>query len=244
MTYTQFKPDPLLSPYIDAFWEVTSDEKKPFTERIMPDCCIDIIINLGTDVVADGSGFIMKNERAYLVGTMTRYKDTAREPGTRLVGIRFKPAGFVQFFRYGSLHEFTDNTIEFEKRYTPPFNKINNDFTDNLNRFFLKKLSPLRLSIFPILAQVYERKGQISVAELAKNNFIIVRQLERMFSQHMGISPKAFINFVRYQFAFQNIRQCHPAQSLEDISFDCGYYDYAHLSNEIKKYCGVSPSQL
>ena len=60
----------------------------------------------------------------------------------------------------------------------------------------------------------------------------------------MGISPKAFINFIRYQFAIQNIRESYSAQSLEDISFDCGYYDYAHLSNEIKKYCGVSPSQL
>jgi len=82
------------------------------------------------------------------------------------------------------------------------------------------------------------------VAELAKNNFIIVRQLERIFMQHVGIGPKAFINFVRYQFAIQNIRESYSAQSLVDISFDCGYYDHAHLANEIKKYCGVSPSQL
>ena len=56
MPYKEFKPDPVLSPYIDAFWEVTSCESKSFTERIMPDCCIDIIINLGADVMADGSG--------------------------------------------------------------------------------------------------------------------------------------------------------------------------------------------
>jgi hypothetical protein len=84
MTCKQFKPDPALSPYIDAFWEVTSDGTKPVIEHIMPDCCIDIIINLGIDVVADGSGFIMKNEKAYLVGTMKRYKDNIREAGSHL----------------------------------------------------------------------------------------------------------------------------------------------------------------
>ncbi len=244
MTYKQFKPDPALSPYIDAFWEVTSDDAKPVAEHIMPDCCMDIIINLGADVVADGSGLIMKNERAYLVGTMTRYIDTIREPGTRLIGIRFKPAGFVHFYKCGPLQEFTDRITEFEKRYIPPFNASASDFTENLNHFFLKKFSPPRQSIFPVLAQVYERRGQINVVDLAKNNFMIVRQLERIFSQHIGISPKAFINFVRYQFAIQNIRESHSAQSLTDISFDCGYYDHAHLANEIKKYSGISPSQL
>jgi AraC-like DNA-binding protein len=244
MPYKQFKPDPALSPYIDAFWEVTSDETKSFTERIMPDCCIDIIINLGTDVIADNSGVVMKNDKAYLIGTMTRFKDTVREPGTRLIGTRFKPAGFVHFFKYGPLQEFTDQTVEFEQRQIPSFKLITKDFFGSLNHFFLRKLSPLRQTIFHILEQVYERKGQINVVELAKNNFMIVRQLERMFIQHIGISPKAFINFVRYQSAIQNIREHYPAQSLVDLSFDCGYYDHAHLANEIKKYSGVSPSQL
>jgi len=244
MPYKEFKPDPVLSPYIDAFWEVTSDETKSFTERILPDCCIDIIVNLGTDVMADDRGVIMKNERAYLIGTMTRYKNTVREPGTRLIGIRFKPAGFVHIFNQGPLQEFTDQTIEFEKTHIPSFHLLTHDFIGSLTHFFHKKLSPLRISIFHILEQVYARRGQINVVELAKNNFMIVRQLERIFMQHLGITPKAFINFVRYQFAVQNIRKNYPDQSLVDLSFDLGYYDHAHLANEIKKYSGISPSQL
>jgi len=73
---------------------------------------------------------------------------------------------------------------------------------------------------------------------------MIARQLERIFIRHMGISPKSFINFVRYQSAIQNIREHYPTQSLVDLSFDCGYYDHAHLAKEIKKYRGISPSQL
>lgn len=244
MPYKEYKPDPALSLYIDAYWEVTSEETKSFTERIMPDCCIDIIMNLGTDVVADDSGVIMKNEKAYLIGTMTRYKNTIREPDTRLIGIRFKPASFVHFYKYAPLQEINDKTIEFERSQIPSLNAVTKNFTDSLNHFFLRKLSPLRQSIFHIIEQVYKKRGQINVVELAKNNFMIVRQLERIFIQHMGISPKTFINFVRYQFAVQNIRENYPTHSLVDLSFDCGYYDHAHLANEIKKYSGLSPSHL
>jgi AraC-like DNA-binding protein len=244
MPYKEFKPAPALLPYIDAYWEMNSDETKSFTERIMPDCCIDIIINLGADVMADQSGGIMKNERAYLIGTMTRYKDTIREPGTRLIGIRFKPAGFVHFFQPGPLQEFTDTMIDFEKKHIPPLHLFSHDFTGSLNHFFYQKLSPLRQSIFHILEQVNDRRGLINVVELAKNNFMTVRKLERIFIQHIGIPPKAFINFVRYQSAIQNIRENYPAQSLVDLSMDLGYYDHAHLANEIKKYSGVSPSHL
>ena len=102
MTYTQFKPDPILSPYIDAYWVVTGSKKtNDVAERIMPDGCIDIILNLGKDfhVETDGNFFLMKNRHAYLVGTMTRYKEiTCRGPrDTNLVGIRFKPAAFSLF---------------------------------------------------------------------------------------------------------------------------------------------------
>jgi AraC-like DNA-binding protein len=68
--------------------------------------------------------------------------------------------------------------------------------------------------------------------------------LERHFRRHLGIGPKEFINFTRYLSAVRNIRRDYARKTLLDIAFDCGYYDHAHLTNEIRKYAGVSPSQL
>ena len=33
-------------------------------------------------------------------------------------------------------------------------------------------------------------------------------------------------------------------RSLLDIAFECGFYDHSHLTNEIKKNTGFSPSEL
>lgn len=244
MSYQQFKPHPALSPYIDAYWQVTGEGTNSDTKRILPDCCVDIIVNLGANFVSDGTGFIMKNEKVYLVGTMTRYKETVREAGTYLIGARFKPAAFDHFYKFGPLSAFTDKIVEFNKEDIPTFTSLTNDFTNAFDHFFLERLSPAKHSIFPIMDEINSRIGKISVTELAKKHYTSVRQLQRLFKEHMGIGPKDFINFVRYQFAVQTIRECYSIKSLLEIAFDCGYYDHAHLTNEIKKYTGIPPSEL
>jgi AraC-like DNA-binding protein len=68
--------------------------------------------------------------------------------------------------------------------------------------------------------------------------------LERNFKKNIGISPKEFVNILRFQFALEKIKDNQLGKSLQDIAFESGYYDHAHLSNEIKRYTGLSPSQF
>ena len=215
-------------------------------ERIMPDGCVDIILNLGEEFLTDDNSFLMKNQHIYLVGTMTRYKEIAHPNETNLIGIRFKPAAFSFFFKYSSLHEIADKTVEFDKKLVPEINEYCNDLADCLNHFFGERLSlsyPGQLLV-AIIADAINLKGQISIDALAKRHFISPRQLERLFKLHIGTSPKEHINFIRYQSTIEKIRNNHTKKSLIDIALECGYYDHAHLSNEIRKYTGSTPSGL
>jgi AraC-like DNA-binding protein len=192
---------------------------------------------------------------------MTRHKETTRVGDTHLVGIRFKPAAFTHFYRYASLHELTDTAVEFERPLTPlirpsmtrhsgcPDRVLDQTdqkpvFTGHLDHWFMDRLSAPRDPLFPIIDEINQRRGQIAVPELAQKHYISIRRLERLFKQHIGLSPKEFINFVRYQFAIHNVREQHTSKSLLQIAFDSGYYDHSHLANEIKKYSGLVPSQL
>ena len=47
MAYTEYHPHPALAPYIDAYWKVTGDNMPLATQTILPDGCVDIIMNLG-----------------------------------------------------------------------------------------------------------------------------------------------------------------------------------------------------
>lgn len=131
MSYQQYQPHPALAPYIDAYWTVTGSEAITVTNRIMPDGCVDIIINRGTDFTTDSGHAGMKHATAYLAGTMTHYKDAILRPGTNLLGIRFKPAAFAVFYSYASLHEVTDISVEFDKKLTPVITE--HDIINQLN---------------------------------------------------------------------------------------------------------------
>jgi AraC-like DNA-binding protein len=246
MSYTEFHPHQALAPYIDAYWRVRSDDPVlvPVTERIMPDCCVDIILNPGSDTIADADGFMMRHGKAYLVGTMTRWKETVREKDTHLVGIRFKPGAFDHFYRWASLHETTDRIVEFEGSLSPGIGLLTGDFTGRLDEFFGRRLQPPRDSILPFIGGITATSGQVTVAALAKTHYTSPRQLQRLFRRRLGIGPKEFISFTRYQTALRNIKRDYARKTLLDIAFDSGYYDHAHLTNEVRKYAGLTPSQL
>ncbi|HZY35198.1 MAG TPA: helix-turn-helix transcriptional regulator [Mucilaginibacter sp.] len=244
MKYTEFTPHPALAPYIDAYWTATGDATGMRTEKILPDGCIDIIFNLGPDCLSENNTFLLNSGQAYLIGTMTQFKETLMTPETRLLGIRFKPAAFTVFYEYPSLEKLTDTTVALDKKLAPDIKSAANYPIAYLDHFFLKKLSKPKRSILPIISGIQESKGQLSVKMLAEKYFTTTRQLERAFNQQMGISPKEFINLVRYQTTFREIKNNHTQKSLLQIAFECGYYDHSHLSNEIKRYTGLAPAQL
>ncbi len=242
MAYIQFQPHPQLAPYIDAYWLVTNDEQSAYTNRILPDGCVDIILNVSAESVND-SDFLIESGTAYLVGTMTRFKEVSLPVKAMLIGIRFKSAGFSSFYHYSSLHELTDLTVEFDKKLVPDL-KTTINFVRQLDDFFLSKLLKSKHSLFLILADIQNSQGQINIDALTKRHFIAVRQLERNFKYHVGISPKEYINLVRYQCTLAKIQNNFFKKSLLDIAFESGYYDHSHLTNAIKKYTGWTPSQF
>jgi len=244
MQYTEFAPHPALAPYIDAYWTAAGEVKGIQTEKILPDGCIDIILNIGPDCLSENNSYVLDSGQAYLIGTMTRFKETLMLPETRLLGIRFKPAAFTVFYDYPSLEKLTDTTVALDKSFAPDFDDTIKYAVQYLDHFFLKKLSKPVRSILPMISGIQESKGLLTVKALAEKYFTTTRQLERAFNRKMGIRPKEFINLVRYQTTFRVIKNNTLQKSLLQIAFECGYYDHSHLTNEMKRYTGVAPAQL
>lgn len=234
MSYRQYAPHPALAPYIDAYWQV----KGPSSSLIMPDGCTDIIVNLGEDSAG------VKYKGAYLVGTMLKALESETVAETHLFGIRFKPGAFTSFYRYAGLHEVTNHIIDFEAHLLPDYSALMKDFKGTMDNWLYQRLLPIKQPLTPFLQAITQSHGQISVEELAKKQCISVRQLERLFKQELGASPKAFIGFTRYRSAVQRLQMADEHTSLLEIAIHSGYYDHAHLSNEIKKHTGLTPSQL
>lgn len=240
MSYREYIPHIALQPYIDAYWAVENNSNAPISGRILPDGCVDIIINLGADYITEAGGFVMQHERAYLVGTMTTYKQGIAMPGAVLAGIRFRPGTFSLFFGFDAMHEVTDIAVELERRMAPEIYTVNN-LKEQLDAFLLGKIPAGQSLLLPVLTDVQNSRGQVSVTSLQQKYFITARKLERHFRQQVGISPKAFINFVRSRSAYQALKN---NSNIANVVYEYGYYDHAHLLKDMKKFAGRTPSEL
>ena len=244
MSYEEIKPHPDLADYIDAYWISQGMERQCRRTKILPDNCVDLILNLGEKYESCNGALTMHSERTYLVGTMTTFRESVMYASNKLIGVRFKPSAFSAFYNFAPLNEIKNRTIEFEESLSLDLYKIGNNAINYLNEFFMNRLMKGKDNLFKEVGDIEKANGLISIELLAKQNNTTIRQLERNFLKQIGISPKEFANIVRFRSALSKIRRNGNNRSLVDIAYDCGYYDLAHLSNEIKRYAGVAPSKV
>ena len=82
----------------------------------------------------------------------------------------------------------------------------------------------------------------ISLEEVAKETNTGVRQLERLFKNHVGKSPLSYFREIRLKYAHWLLTNTN--RSLTDISYECGFSDSSHFSRSFKKEFGESPNAI
>lgn len=102
---------------------------------------------------------------------------------------------------------------------------------------FLPRLPSARRNtvIEQAVNQILFHKGSLQAKDLSRECFISGRQLERLFQEYVGITPKKLCNLVRYQFLWREILQ-NPAFHVLDAVCQYGYTDQSHLLREFKRY--------
>jgi AraC-like DNA-binding protein len=244
MKYKKIKPYKELEPFIHFYWELKGNELESQMERVFPDGCTGILMNLGDTCLTDNGSVLMEFGKTYVVGAMTSFKDSFIDTDTHLIGVCLKPGTFTNFYCYASQNELTNDTVEFEKSKSFNLDKTFDNPFNYFDHFFSERIKSKNNQLQSVINDIHSTNGQISIYELSKRNFTTVRQLERNFKKFIGLSPKEYSNIIRFQNALSLIKNSKQNRSLLDIAFECGYYDHSHLSNEIKRNTGLSPSLL
>jgi len=245
MKYAELKPDDRLAPYIDAYYTLeTGSLYQPTTRRIFADGCSEIFINLGGSKPIVNDVITLKPGNIYFGGTMTASHVVSSLPNSRFLGIRFKPSGFSAFYNL-PLDKVVNEIIEFPDSDLYALAEIDLLVSQRLDRFFLSKLNKKRYdTITPITRSIENRKGLVSVDHVAQQHNVTLRTLERTFSKTVGISPKEFINIVRFKHAAKKLQHASSRVTILQVAIDMGYYDHSHFTREFKRYSGLTPSEI
>lgn len=74
--YQEYPPHPVLSPYIDKYWEVKGSPEMGEKMKILPDGCTDFIFNLDdARNLEDKNRFGVDPLHGYFVGAMKTYSE-------------------------------------------------------------------------------------------------------------------------------------------------------------------------
>ena len=241
--YREIAPrTPELAKYICCFW----GSGQPFLKKgavaglVTPDTCADIIYWIDYTSNTVHGGFCGINDVSF------SETDNSRDGHfVSLFAIRFYAWSayvFSEDSMRGTLNDYVDVRSRFPwlDGFLRPqlFEKRSlEEWAEIAEALLLKQLSGARHSavIDDAAAQILLHKGAISASALAEECFISGRQLERLFHEYIGITPKKLCNLVRYQFIWNDVLR-NPAFSVMDAVWQYGYTDQSHLLREFRRY--------
>jgi len=251
MLYSEYQPCKELCQIINCYWvsptlyslEQRIDSVKQ--EIIVPDGCLDIIFEIDKQT---------NDYNCFIVGMMSKPIFTSPDFSKKQIyAIRFNPGGAYSFFR-NDLDDFTDLTVDFKN--------ISKNLEKELAAIFLSKKSLFEkikyLDVFFLrsfvewgqnavimnsLANIFSAKGNVEIKKMAQGQYVSERQLNRLFKQWIGLSPKEFTRIIRFQNALRNIILTDNV-NWSSLAVESGYHDQAHFINEFKVYTGITPTQV
>ena len=238
--YQELIPHPALQPFVDRFWTRT-DSAAPRADpvRILPDGCIDIIV----DCMQGGTGS--------LVGALTRAFVFAPDAPVRLVGVRFRPAGAVPFLRIAA-DELTDTRCLCAdlgaSRLVPPGLAEIDDVVHVARRFEASLLAKATRLAPPdprvqYAVQAICAPSPPAIETLARRLGWTRQHLTRMIRAHVGVGPKHLARTARMQRAV-TLLQRQPHANVADVAATTGYFDQAHMAGDFRALIGAAPRSM
>ena len=248
--YRELRPGPRLAPYVQCYWTITASATPSFFNRVCPDGCADIIVDLAAKPATGGYG---DGRSSYTVGTMQSASSVEMRGKVHLLGVRFRPGGAKRFFQL-PMYELTDRTVLLREVWggADQLERVVRDArsdADRIHRLEAMLLYRLGRSEEPAPAlrhavgYIGQTGGTRSISQVEQAVGVGARRLERYFREGLGVTPKLFSRVVRFRRTLALMRgDQHPSWSR--LAIEAGYYDQAHLIREVRVLSGATPAEL
>lgn len=189
-----------------------------------------------------------------LSGQSLSFSDLVPTGTVNIIDVVFHPFGAKVFFELPA-NELSDLIVSADDLSIGSLKKLEdrilNTADDNscihlIESFLTNRLNPFKEYNYKRMAvavnAINQSNGELSVSHLAGAVYLSRKQFQRIFSEHVGATPKEFMRIVRFHKALYTL-QNNPMMNFTALAYKCGYYDQAHLSNEFKLFSGYTPTQ-
>lgn len=223
-------------------------------QRIVPSGLFELVFYFDEKPVsADNHHSI--NENTLITGQLNGYYDLKITGKISLFSIIFQPHGLSAFLDV-PLQELYNQNLPFKLVFKNDLSEIESklfeakSFAERITiveEYFFKLLEYNGLKhifkrIHNSIFKINQAKGLVDINDLASEACYSRKQFERNFSNLVGTSPKQFLKIIRFQHAIER-KSLDKNLSLTALTYQCGYYDQAHMINDFQKLAGMTPKQ-
>ncbi|MBI5106565.1 MAG: AraC family transcriptional regulator [Solirubrobacterales bacterium] len=235
-------PAPDLVPWVDRHWIVAWDLRggAPFTQEVLSFPNVNLAIEPDT---ADVHG-VRTGLGAHTIAGAGRVVGTKLRPGAwrALAG---EPAWCL-----------TDRVVPLEAAFGPQARGLVaevraatevGDAVALVEAFLRRRLpeepDPVAAEVAAVVDAMLASPAGTTVAGVAAAHGVSPRTLQRLFREHVGVSPKAVLQRHRLHAAAERIAQ-DAAHDWAALAVDLGYADQAHFINDFRAAIGRTPAQF
>lgn len=223
--------------YWGAMWNLHGCE--PYVHESLPDPCMHMVFEAGWSRV---------------VGVTSGKFRVQLENDGRIFGICFKPGAFYPLVKT-PMAAYTDKTFLVSDVFGEAGAALRDSIlaadadTERVQiaeaflRDSLPQLDENDRLIRTVVDMIIDDGDIVKVDDLVERTGINKRKLQRLFSQYVGVSPKAVIQRYRLNDAADHLLT-RPEADATRVAVEYGYFDQSHFIRDFKETVGKTPSRF
>lgn len=240
MQYSERKPGIETAGFVDRFWNLNVDVACD-VQRVVPDGRPELIINAGAPFETFRNGKWSLQPACFFAGQITGPLLIRPTGPAHIVGVRFRPQGAGQLFRF-PMQQLANETPALSELVPSLADVIHEAAVPRLEAVLCRHVRDEDLLVTEAVNRLTGTHGTYAIGALATHLNISIRQLERRFESRVGLPIKQFARMQRFQRVFGELET--EGASWAETAIACGYYDQAHLIRDFKEFAGQPPALL
>jgi AraC-like DNA-binding protein len=234
---TRFLPSDDLAPFVEHYWIVRWNLAEPQIAETLPYPSMHVVL---------------EDRRSDVVGVMRGKFSRVIEGRGRVVATKFRPGGFRAFVDR-PIAFFSNRRWPLTSVFGPSVEGFDADVLSrdddmeavNVVESFLRSFAPAASDAIGLAGQITARiaddRAITRVDQIAERFAMTARQLQRLFRDYVGVTPKWVIQRYRLIEGADRIAAGAVAD-FASLAVDLGYADQAHFIRDFKKIVGRAPA--
>jgi AraC-like DNA-binding protein len=249
MFFERILPPDELKNIVECYWIAENSDPTSLQEKIIPDGFPEIIFHYGDPYRIKLKDQWELQSASLYAGQITKHFYLRNCGVSKVLGVKLRPTACRQLYGHAA-DSFTDKVVDL--RSLPGISsQLVEEMTSamghyrekvaTLNYHFLSLLSSFKYDVAEkAVEMIFASNGMVSITDLTASLCVTERQLERVFRQYVGLSPKFYCRIIRFSWIFQCIQKKDVTWA--DVVHDAGFYDQSHFIRNFKAFTGEEPS--